>query len=89
MNSGQGHGCPRLTGACGERRLVSVVYSCRRATVAKKLPETLMLVTAESFQNTLNRSLLRMGLHSQGVTAWHASAKIRQWYNVVADGCTD
>ncbi|ROI15445.1 hypothetical protein DPX16_12997 [Anabarilius grahami] len=62
----QGHGRPRLIDARGERRLVRVVRSNRRATVAQIAPEVNAGSDRKVSEYTVHHSLLRMGQTSQG-----------------------
>ena len=64
VNRRQGHGRPRLTDARGEQRLACVVRSNRRATVAQIAQEINAGSDRKVSENTVHRSLLRMGLHS-------------------------
>ncbi|ROL53358.1 hypothetical protein DPX16_20468 [Anabarilius grahami] len=65
VNRRQGHGRPRLIDARGERRLVRVVRSNRRATVAQIAQEVNAGSDRMVSEYTVHRSLLRMGLHSR------------------------
>ena len=61
----QGHERPRLTDACGERRLAHVVQSNRQATVAQIAEEVNAGSDRKVSEYTAHHSLLRMELHSQ------------------------
>ncbi|ROL52875.1 Spectrin beta chain, non-erythrocytic 1 [Anabarilius grahami] len=65
VNRLQGHGRPRLINARGERRLVRVFRSNRRATVAQIAQEVNAGFDRKGSEYTEHHSLLRMGLHSR------------------------
>ncbi|ROL49569.1 hypothetical protein DPX16_15895 [Anabarilius grahami] len=64
VNRRQGHGRPRLIDARGERRLVRVVRSNRRATVAQIAQEVNAGSDRKVSEYTVHHGLLPMGLHS-------------------------
>ncbi|ROI37056.1 Protein phosphatase 1 regulatory subunit 12C [Anabarilius grahami] len=64
VNRRQGHGRPRLIDARGERRLVYVVRSNRRAPLAQIAQEVNAGSGRKVSEYTVHHSLLCMGLHS-------------------------
>uniref|UniRef100_A0A3Q3JTD4 Transposase Tc1-like domain-containing protein n=1 Tax=Monopterus albus TaxID=43700 RepID=A0A3Q3JTD4_MONAL len=65
VNRRQGHGRPRLIDARGEGRLVRLVQSHRRATVAQISEKLNADSDRKVSEHTVHRSLLRMGLCSR------------------------
>ena len=65
VNRQQGHGCPRLIHAHGERRLARLVRPYRRATVAQIAEQVNPDYDRQVPEHTVHRSFLHMRLRSR------------------------